>query len=113
MVNCLFFYIPSTLLQLFHLLKAFELAAPVKTCSVNIAWNKGDERIYDFTISTSVDGQSFTDNYSRKSTGKSLSYETYDLGNSQSDIKFLKITLTGSSSKAGWVGIRDLSVVGR
>ncbi|MEP6576080.1 MAG: discoidin domain-containing protein [Nitrososphaerota archaeon] len=90
-----------------------ELGEPVQTCSVNIAWNKGDERMYDFTIAKSTDGQSFTDIYTGKSTGNSSSYETYDLGNSPSNTKFLKISVTGSSSKAGWVGIRDVSVQGR
>lgn len=89
-----------------------ELSQPVVACSVDIAWNKGDERTYDFTVSTSADGQSFTDVYSGKSSGKSLSYETYDLGNPTSNIKFIKLSLIGSSSKAGWVGIRDLRILG-
>jgi hypothetical protein len=90
-----------------------ELAEPIQTCSVEIAWNKGNERVYDFTIATSSDGQSFTDVYSGKSNGKSLLFETYNLVNSPPDTKFLKISLTGSSSKVGWVGIRDLGLLGR
>jgi hypothetical protein len=90
-----------------------ELAEPIQTCSVKIAWNKGNERVYDFTIATSSDGQSFTDVYSGKSNGKSLLFETYNLIHSPSDTKFLKISLTGSSSKVGWVGIKDLRLSGR
>jgi hypothetical protein len=90
-----------------------ELAEPIQTCSVEIAWNKGNERVYDFTIATSSDGQSFTDVYSGKSNGKSLLFETYNLVNSPPNTKFLKISLTGSSSKVGWVGIKDLSVIGQ
>lgn len=94
-----------------------SLAEPVSPCSVGVAWNKGDERTYDFTISTSDDGQSFTDVLTDKSSGKSLSYENYDLQNSTSssisDVKFLKLGFTGSSSKVGWVGIRDIKVSGK
>ena len=90
-----------------------ELAEPIHTCSVKIAWNKGNERVYAFTIAASSDGQSFTDVYSGKSGGKSLLFETYNLVNSPPNTKFLKISLTGSSSKVGWVGIRDLGLSGR
>jgi hypothetical protein len=90
-----------------------ELAEPIQICSVDIAWNKGEERTYDFTLSTSSDGQSFTDIYTGKSSGKSSLNETYNLGNSPQSTKFLKISITGSSSKAGWVGIKDLSVIGQ
>ena len=90
-----------------------ELAEPIQTCSVQIAWNKGNERVYDFTIATSRDGQSFSDVYSGKTSGKSLLFETYNLVNSPSNTKFLKISLTGSSSKVGWVGIKDLRLSGR
>jgi hypothetical protein len=90
-----------------------ELAEPIQICSVDIAWNKGEERTYDFTLSISSDGQSFTDVYTGKSSGKSSLNETYNLGNSSGSTKFLKISLTGSSSKAGWVGIKDLNVIGQ
>jgi hypothetical protein len=90
-----------------------ELAEPIQICSVDIAWNKGEERTYDFTLSTSSDGQSFTDVYTDKSSGKSSLNEIYNLGNSPQSTKFLKISLTGSSSKVGWVGIKDLSVIGQ
>jgi hypothetical protein len=90
-----------------------ELVEPVQTCSVNIAWNKGEERVYDFTLAASNNGQSFTDVYTGKSNGNTSSYETYNLGNSPPDTKFLKISFTRSSSKAGWVGIRDLTAMGR
>jgi len=90
-----------------------ELVEPVQTCSVDIAWNKGNERVYDFTLAASSDGQSFTDVYTGKSNGKTSSYETYNLANSPPNTKFLKISFTGSSSQAGWVGIRDLIAMGR
>jgi hypothetical protein len=89
-----------------------ELLQPVVTRSLEIAWNKGDERIYEFTVSISSDSQSYTDVYRGKSSGKSLSYEKYDLGNSSSSVKFIKLSFTGTSSKSGWVGIRDLRVLG-
>jgi hypothetical protein len=94
-----------------------SLAEPVAICSVDVAWNKGNERTYDFTVSTSSDGQSFTDIFTGKSSGKTLSYENYDLQNSTSvmpsDVKFIKLSFTVSSSKVGWVGIREAKVSGR
>ena len=89
-----------------------DLERPTVLCSVEIAWNKGNERIYDFVITTSDDGIIFTDVYHGKSE-KSESYEKYDIVNSPSNVKSIKLDFTGSSSKSGWVSIKEINVIGR
>jgi F5/8 type C domain len=44
-------------------------------CNVNIAWYKGNERQYNFVISTSTDGVTFTTKLSSKSSGTTLNSE--------------------------------------
>lgn len=90
-----------------------DLERPTTLCTVEIAWNKGDERIYEFTISATNDGNTFTDVFNGKSTGKTASYEKYDIDNSNPDIKGIKLSFTGSSSKGGWVSIKEVKVVGK
>jgi hypothetical protein len=89
-----------------------DLEIPTTLCGIEIAWNKGDERTYDFVISTSNDGASFTDAYTGHSSGKTLSYEKYDIINSPSGVNHIKISFTGSSSKSGWVSIKEVNVLG-
>ena len=38
-----------------------DLGSVESVCNVGIAWDKGDERSYNFVISTSDDGTTFTD----------------------------------------------------
>jgi hypothetical protein len=90
-----------------------DLEKAATLCSVEIAWNKGDERTYEFTISTTNDGNNFTDVFNGKSTGKTASYEKYDIDNSSTDVKIIKLSFTGSSSKGGWVSIKEVKVVGK
>lgn len=90
-----------------------DLERPTTLCTVEIAWNKGDERTYEFTIATTSDGNTFTDVFNGKSTGKSQSYEKYDIDNSNADIKSMKLSFSGSSSKSGWVSIKEVKVVGK
>jgi len=90
-----------------------DLEKATTLCIIEIAWNKGDERTYEFAIATSSDGTSFTDVFNGKSTGKTLSYEKYDIANSTSDVKNIKLSFTGSSSKSGWVSIKEVKVIGR
>jgi|GEM_PF-1214293 len=90
-----------------------DLERPTVLCAVEIAWNKGNERTYDFVIATSDNGNTFTDVYKGTSSGNSESYENYDIANSPSNVKNIKLEFTGSSSKSGWVSIKEISVIGR
>jgi len=90
-----------------------ELESPTTLCRVEIAWNKGDERTYDFVISTSNDGDTYTDAYAEHSSGKMLSYELYDIPDSPSDVKHIKVSFTGSISKSGWVSVKEIKEANR
>jgi hypothetical protein len=50
--------------------------------------------------------------YSGKSE-KSDSYEKYDIANSPSNVQSIKLDFIGSSSKSGWVSIKEINVIGR
>jgi hypothetical protein len=94
-----------------------ELESPTTLCGVEIAWNKGDERTYDFVISASNDGDTYTDAYTDAyaghSSGKMLSYELYDISDSPSDVKHINVSFTGSSSKSGWVSVKEIKEANR
>lgn len=90
-----------------------DLQRTTTLCTVEIAWNKGDERTYEFTIATTSDGITFTDVFNGKSTGKTLSYEKYNIDNSTPSVKSIKLSFTGSSSKSGWVSIKEVKLIGR
>ena len=90
-----------------------DLERTTTLCSVEVAWNKGDERTYDFVIATSDNGNTFTDVYNSTSTGKTRSFEKYDITNSPLNVKSIKLDFIGSSSKSGWVSVKEVKVIGR
>ena len=48
-------------------------------CDIDITWYRGDVRSYNFVISTSEDGANFKDIASAASTGKTTSFERYNI----------------------------------
>src|SRR2546427_3652259 len=56
-----------------------DLGAQKTICSVDIAWYRGNLRVNNFVISVSSDGTSFTNVFTGKSSGTSLSAETYSI----------------------------------
>ena len=82
----------------------------VSICSIKITWNKGAERQYDFSISTSTDGNIYNKIYSGKSE-KIATTETYNLASD--DVGVIKIDITGSSSNKGWVSIKEINIFAR
>jgi len=64
-------------------------------------------------IGTSDNGNIFTEVYNGSSSGKTQSYEKYDIPNSPSNVKSVKLSFTSSSSKSGWVSIKEINVIGR
>jgi hypothetical protein len=90
-----------------------ELEKMSTICAVEIAWNKGDERTYEFTITASTDGSNFMEVFSGKSSGKKQSFERYEIDSSPPDVKIIKLDFSGSSSEKGWVSIKEVKVTGR
>ena len=48
-------------------------------CTVGLNWHRGNERVNTFVISISKDGKTFTNAYSGKSDGTSLTEQKYNL----------------------------------
>ena len=72
-----------------------DLGSVEPVCNVGIAWDKGDERSYNFVISTSDDGTTFTDALRGTSSGSTEALETYDL--TDVDSRFIRITVFGNN----------------
>lgn len=72
-----------------------DLGSVEPVCNVGIAWDKGDERSYNFVISTSDDGTTFTDALRGTSSGSTEALETYDL--TDIDSRFIKVTVFGNN----------------
>ncbi|HEY6950571.1 MAG TPA: discoidin domain-containing protein, partial [Nitrososphaeraceae archaeon] len=78
-------------------------------CSLGISWHRGDERINSFVISISKDGKSFTDVYSGKSDGTSLSEQTYNFEAKAG--RYIRVTVTGNTQN-NWVSISEIKIYG-
>ncbi|HYZ50958.1 MAG TPA: discoidin domain-containing protein, partial [Nitrososphaeraceae archaeon] len=78
-------------------------------CSVDIAWYRGSMRQNNFVISVSQDGNTFTDVFSGKSSGTTLSYERYSFP--QIDGRYVRITVNGNTEN-NWASISEIKVNG-
>ena len=72
-----------------------DLGSNKKICSIDIAWYKGNERKSNFVVSTSQDGKSYKNILSTVSSGKSLSYEKYNIVDTNA--RYIRITVNGNS----------------
>lgn len=72
-----------------------DLGSVESVCNVGIAWDNGDERSYNFVISTSDDGTTFTDSLRGTSSGSTEALETYDL--TDEDSRFIRVTVFGNN----------------
>ena len=72
-----------------------DLGTSKNICSIDIAWYKGNVRTNNFVISTSQDGKTFKTALSTVSGGKSLSYEKYDVVDTNA--RYIRITVNGNS----------------
>lgn len=78
-------------------------------CNIGINWHRGNERINSFVIAISKDGKTFTNVFSGKSDGTSLTEQNY---NTQSKIgKFVRVTVT-ANTQSNWISISELKVYG-
>jgi hypothetical protein len=87
-----------------------DLGGEQTICSVDIAWYRGNLRVNNFVISVSIDGSSFTNVFTGKSSGTTLSLEKYTLPKSVS-AKFVRVTVNGNTEN-NWASITELSVEG-
>src|SRR5437588_77886 len=87
-----------------------DLGGQKTICSVDIAWYRGNLRVNDFVISVSSDGTSFTNVFTGKSSGTTLSAEKYSLPTSVTT-RFVRVTANGNTENQ-WASITELSVDG-
>ena len=80
-------------IRIFH--TKLDLGSVESVCNVGIAWDKGDDRSYNFVISTSDDGTTFTDALRGTSRGSTEALETYDL--TDVDSRFIRVTVFGNN----------------
>jgi len=86
-----------------------DLGTEKAICRIDVAWYKGNERSYNFIISASSDGTTFTKVLSGKSSGTTLSPETYNFKNITA--KDIKIIVNGNSANS-YASIREINVYG-
>jgi F5/8 type C domain/3-keto-disaccharide hydrolase len=86
-----------------------DLGVKMTICSLDIAWYRGNIMQYNFVISVSDDGSSFTNVFSGKS-GKTSSFQTYTLP-SDTNGRYVRITVNGNT-KNSLASILELGVNG-
>lgn len=84
-----------------------DLGTSTSVCGVGVAWYLGNQRTNNFVISTSLDGSTFNQAYTGKSTGKTTAVETYTITPGQS--RYVRVTVNGNSQNL-WASITELQV---
>src|SRR4029079_2262144 len=69
-----------------------DLGKTQTICEVGVQWNKGDSRVYSFTVSVSKDNKKFTDVAKLKSSGSTNAIESYSL--KDVNARYVRITVT-------------------
>jgi hypothetical protein len=80
-------------------------------CGVSVQWNKGDHRNYSFEIEVSQDGNDYKKVFEGKNDKGSTKPETYPL-DQETEAQYIKLSITGTSSKDGWASIQEISALG-
>ena len=78
-------------------------------CGVGINWHRGNERVNSFVISISKDGKTFTNVYSGKSDGTSLTEQNYNLQSKAS--RFIRVMVSGNTQN-NWNSISEFKIYG-
>jgi hypothetical protein len=87
---------------------SYDIGVENVVCHLDIAWYKGNQRTYDFIISASSDGTTFTDIYTGNSV-KSTALQRYDIPDTKA--RYLKIIVNGSSANS-WAEITEVDIYG-
>ena len=82
-----------------------------KICGISVEWNKGDQRDYSFEIQVSEDGNNYVKIFEGANKQGSSKPEVYPIAEEHSG-KFVRITVTNTSSEDGWVSIKEVRVLG-
>ena len=88
-----------------------KLKAPEFICGLSVQWNKGDARKYSFEIGVSEDGNKYEKAFEGSNKKGTTKQEIYPFEEGISG-KFVKLTITNTSSKDGWASIQEISALG-
>ena len=80
-------------------------------CGASVQWNKGNERSYTFELEVSQDGNNYEKAFEGHNKKGSTGPETYSFPEVV-DGKFVKLTVTSTSSNDGWASIQEISALG-
>ena len=86
-----------------------DLGSTKNICSIDIAWLKGNERRYNFVISTSTDGITFNTKFTGTSSGTTLNSERYNF--SSTNAKYVKVTVNGNTVN-NYAHVTELDIFG-
>jgi predicted phosphodiesterase len=78
-------------------------------CGVGTNWHRGNERVNSFIISISKDGKTFTNVYSGKSDGTSLTEQNYNLQSKAG--RFIRVMVSGNT-QSNWISISEFKIYG-
>ena len=84
-----------------------DLGKEKEICDIDISWYKGDHRNVKFTISTSADGEIFSNLFSETSSGLTNGPEKFDIPDVKT--RFLKITVNDNSMN-DWSSISEIDI---
>lgn len=82
-----------------------DLGSPKTVCSVDVAWYRGDVRSSSFVIWTSLDGTTFSDVFTGKSSGSTLAPERYSF--EPTGARYVKISVYGNTEN-NWAAIMEI-----
>jgi uncharacterized protein YxeA len=86
-----------------------DLGSTQNICSVDIAWYNGNARSYNFVISTSTDGSTFTTKLTSTSSGTTLNSEKYIIPATAA--RYVRVTVNGNTVNT-WASITELDIFG-
>jgi F5/8 type C domain len=86
-----------------------DLGSTKNICSVDIAWYRGNERMYNFQIAASSDGSTFTKLLTTASSGTTLNSEKYTIP--PTDARYVRVTVTGNTVN-NYASITELDLFG-
>ena len=84
-----------------------DLGKEKEICEIDLSWYKGDQRKIQFTVSTSVDGEIFSNLFSETSSGLTNGPEKFDIPDVKA--RFLKITVNDNSIN-DWSSISEIDI---
>lgn len=84
-----------------------DLGTIKNICSIDIAWNKGNERQNNFVILSSKDGLTFSRLLSNQSTGTISSFEKYNVPDTSA--RYIRITVNGNTQDS-YATISEISI---